>query len=445
MVRSSESNELKAKIDALIKDLGSEDQTKRQEAAKSLEEIGTPAEEPLEAILQNLQSAPSTNPNPELVSQAKELLARLALRSIAPDPEITKLKEKLTTITHDFRLADASLVDHTEHLTQLYDIPFYYEPSALESAQEKKTLTLRGLPLKVSLKHLLSQFGLSYTFRRQGIWLVKAGALIKELKIYPPAKVPELDKTVYTLLERKIELPFTKPAPLDEVLDFIRESIPELNIIASREVALKENLSVTLNNCPLGEAISEMLRSRNLGYLVNDGVLEVAPYQKVLKGLLTRLETIALGKSDLPPDLQIRYEVSAWKQDKSDRILILRGDGKTQFACLDKPPTLQDYYRAKTPKEDILRLLKTLLDNSFFAPEIAETNLEENSPSSFIKCSFPALSEGGNTYEYKIWFPLTLDAAIPEEEKSIRKLQTIEKELHQTINQIKQKGIRIKP
>lgn len=424
-------NELKAKIEKLVKNLGVANKEKHEAATKSLEEIGEPADSFLEEALQSV--------NPGIRRRARILLRRIEGKRLGLTHEICQLKTKLKTLKHDFILTDSNLIDQTAYLKQQYNLPIKYELAAREIALEKQTLTLKGLPLKSSLKHILTQYGLIYTFRDNDIWIIKSGTVLKEIQIKTPNPITELDKKVYSCLEQRITFPFERPAPLTDVLDFIRETIKDINIIPRKEVDLKEKFVYDAENILLKDAFSQILSSKNLGYMVKEGAVVITSHQKAVKPLLQRLKDIIAGKIEHQGHYQVKYKIDRWKQGKNDAVLIFNHTGQAHLAIIDKnaqPFDPGEYYRYKLRKKVLIKALKMFIDNNLLDPGINQIKVEDDLPLSSITLKV-------DEYEYNLFFPLTLNLEIPDKAKALKDLQTIEKHLNELIDLVKEKGRKI--
>ncbi|MBI4713424.1 MAG: hypothetical protein HY762_09035 [Planctomycetes bacterium] len=103
-------------------------------------------------------------------------------------------------------------------------------------------------------------------------------------KIFKEKTVSELDKQTELFLERKINLPFKEPTSLNDVIKFIRDTFPKLNIYADSAIA-DPNTTLTYNvvGIPLGEALKDMLSTNKWGYFIRDGVVIITTVEKVLE------------------------------------------------------------------------------------------------------------------------------------------------------------------
>ena len=129
------------------------------------------------------------------------------------DPDIVEIKRKLKTIRHDFKLeGNDTLYDVTDYIQQQYKIPIIYASDVKQEGipNEKKTLSLTGLPLEIGLKNLLEQYGLSYGFDNEvkSLKVTKVTALEEELE-WRVHNVDDLVRAVPEFPGPNVELPLT--------------------------------------------------------------------------------------------------------------------------------------------------------------------------------------------------------------------------------------------
>ncbi|MEK7310218.1 MAG: hypothetical protein AAB038_05315 [Planctomycetota bacterium] len=129
------------------------------------------------------------------------------------DPDIVEIKRKLKTIRHDFKLeGNDTLYDVTDYIQQQYKIPIIYSSDVKQEGipNEKKTLSLTGLPLEIGLKNLLEQYGLSYGFDNEvkSLKITKVTALEEELE-WRVHNVDDLVRAVPEFPGPNVELPLT--------------------------------------------------------------------------------------------------------------------------------------------------------------------------------------------------------------------------------------------
>ena len=129
------------------------------------------------------------------------------------DPDIVEIKRKLKTIKHDFKLdGNDTLYDVTDYIQQQYKIPIIYASDVKQEGipNEKKTLSLTGLPLEIGLKNLLEQYGLSYGFDKdvKSLKITKVTALEEELE-WRVHNVDDLVREVPEFPGPNVELPLT--------------------------------------------------------------------------------------------------------------------------------------------------------------------------------------------------------------------------------------------
>ena len=104
-------------------------------------------------------------------------------------------------------------------------------------------------------------------------------------KIFKEKLISELDKQAALLLDRKITFPFKEPTPLSEIIQFIRYTIPNINIRIDTNVITdpQETFQYNVVGIPLGWALKDMLSLKNWGYFIMDGVIVISSAEKVLE------------------------------------------------------------------------------------------------------------------------------------------------------------------
>lgn len=162
------------------------------------------------------------------------------------DVDILEIKRKLKTIKHDFKLdGTMSLYDVTGFLQQQYKIPIIYASEIRQegSPNDKKTLSLVGLPLEIGLRNLLELYNLSYTFNRdfKCLWITRLTALEEEL-VWRVHNVDDLVRPIVDFPGPNIELALTPGGapgwtpptagaeatpplfPIEDVIDMIKKN-----------------------------------------------------------------------------------------------------------------------------------------------------------------------------------------------------------------------------
>ncbi|MFA5795174.1 MAG: hypothetical protein WC980_08965 [Candidatus Brocadiia bacterium] len=101
------------------------------------------------------------------------------------DPDIVEIQRKIKTIKHNFIMdGQINLYEITDYLQQQYKIPIQYDPAVRNEGipEEKKQLTLTGLPLEAGLRNLLELYNLTFIFKNKSLWILKSGASTEELE-----------------------------------------------------------------------------------------------------------------------------------------------------------------------------------------------------------------------------------------------------------------------
>ena len=90
-----------------------------------------------------------------------------------------------------------------------------------------------------------------------------------------------LNQEAELLLDRRLNFPFGEGASLAEIIQFVRDYVPGINIIISSEVSAEEQVTYNVVDIPLRVALSEMLKSQDWGYIVQDGVIIITSNEKI--------------------------------------------------------------------------------------------------------------------------------------------------------------------
>ena len=102
-------------------------------------------------------------------------------------------------------------------------------------------------------------------------------------KIFKEKPVSELDAQTELMLKRKINFPFTDPTPLSQIIQYIKEFIPNLNIIidTSAGVDSQEQLTSIGSELPLDFVLREMLSMKQWGYFIREGVVYISSLERI--------------------------------------------------------------------------------------------------------------------------------------------------------------------
>ncbi|MFH1227046.1 MAG: hypothetical protein V1701_03970 [Planctomycetota bacterium] len=101
------------------------------------------------------------------------------------DPDIVEIQRKIRSIRHNFIMdGQVNLYEITDYLQQQYKISIQYDPAVRNEGipEEKKQLTLTGLPLEAGLRNLLELYNLTFIFKNKSLWILKSGASVEELE-----------------------------------------------------------------------------------------------------------------------------------------------------------------------------------------------------------------------------------------------------------------------
>ncbi|MFH0889181.1 MAG: hypothetical protein V1871_08245 [Planctomycetota bacterium] len=102
-------------------------------------------------------------------------------------------------------------------------------------------------------------------------------------KIFKEKLISELSQQTELLLKRKIKFPFSEPTPLGKIVDYIREIIPNLNIIIDKtKVQEDEPISYNVSGLPLDFVLKDMLVTKQWGFFIRDGVVIISSLEQIL-------------------------------------------------------------------------------------------------------------------------------------------------------------------
>ena len=102
-------------------------------------------------------------------------------------------------------------------------------------------------------------------------------------KIFKEKPVSELTQQAELFLKRKIKFPFSEATPLGKIVEYIREIIPDLNIIIDKtKVQEDEPISYNVSGLPLDFVLKDMLATKQWGYFIRDGVVIISSLEQIL-------------------------------------------------------------------------------------------------------------------------------------------------------------------
>jgi hypothetical protein len=156
------------------------------------------------------------------------------------DPDIVEIKRKLKTIKHDFKLdGNDTLYDVTDYLQQQYKIPIIYSADVKGGGMpnEKKALSLTGLPLEIGLRNLLEQYGLSYGFSKdvKSLRITNVSELEDELE-WRVHNVDDLVRAIPEFQGPNVELSLTPGAPAEWQFPSAASELPAVTQISNEDL-----------------------------------------------------------------------------------------------------------------------------------------------------------------------------------------------------------------
>jgi len=103
-------------------------------------------------------------------------------------------------------------------------------------------------------------------------------------RIFKEKPISDLNKQTELLLKRKIKFPFVESTPLAQIVQYIREIIPGLNIIIDNTaVEAQEPISYNVIDIPLDFALKDMLVPKQWGYFIRDGVVIISSLERIMQ------------------------------------------------------------------------------------------------------------------------------------------------------------------
>ncbi|MEK7310224.1 MAG: hypothetical protein AAB038_05345 [Planctomycetota bacterium] len=102
-------------------------------------------------------------------------------------------------------------------------------------------------------------------------------------KIFKEKPVSELDTQTELMLKRKIKFPFTDPTPLSQIIQYIKEFIPSLNIIIDTGAGVDSQEQITYSGAelPLDFVLRDMLSVKQWGYFIREGVVYISSLERI--------------------------------------------------------------------------------------------------------------------------------------------------------------------
>ncbi len=94
----------------------------------------------------------------------------------------------------------------------------------------------------------------------------------------------DFDRQAYLILERRLTFPYKEPVSLSEIIQFIRDTVPEINIlIDTDQVDSQEQIAYAAVEVALKDALMDMLNSKEWSYLVKGGVIIITTRARVIE------------------------------------------------------------------------------------------------------------------------------------------------------------------
>ena len=102
-------------------------------------------------------------------------------------------------------------------------------------------------------------------------------------KIFKEKPVSELDTQTELMLKRKIKFPFIDPTPLSQIIEYIKEFIPSLNIIIDTGAGVdsQEQITYSGSELPLDFVLKDMLSVKEWGYFIREGVVYISSLERI--------------------------------------------------------------------------------------------------------------------------------------------------------------------
>lgn len=102
-------------------------------------------------------------------------------------------------------------------------------------------------------------------------------------KIFKEKPESEFDKQTELLLRRKIKFPFTDPTPLSQIIQYVKEFIPNLNIIIDTGAGVDPQEQITYSGAelPLDFVLRDMLSMKQWGFFIREGVVYISSLERI--------------------------------------------------------------------------------------------------------------------------------------------------------------------
>lgn len=102
--------------------------------------------------------------------------------------------------------------------------------------------------------------------------------------VFHKEETSDFDRQAYLILERRLTFPYKEPVSLSEIIQFIRDTVPEINIlIDTDQVDAQEQIAYAAVEVALKDALMDMLDSKEWSYLVKGGVIIVTTRERVIE------------------------------------------------------------------------------------------------------------------------------------------------------------------
>ena len=96
-----------------------------------------------------------------------------------------------------------------------------------------------------------------------------------------------LNQEAERFLDRRMNFSFSNDgAPLADIIQYIRDMIPGVNITPSSDVSLEEQFSPNFIDTPLRIALTQLLKPKDWGIMVQDGVIIITTNEKIKESMV---------------------------------------------------------------------------------------------------------------------------------------------------------------
>ncbi len=176
-------------------------------------------------------------------------------------------------------------------------LPIYVDPRVERALASKVRIEINGARLRLGLELLLKQVNLDFIVKDDVLIISSPQGIEQERneRAHPAADASPRTKQVLARLEQPLPMSFPGLAPLDELLNYVRQAmttprdrdgIPFVTDPAGLKKAgcsLTSTVSIDLDGVPLKTSLRLVLKQLRLAYVVRDGCVVISSAEELRK------------------------------------------------------------------------------------------------------------------------------------------------------------------